>query len=96
MVLTMTDEKRKPKIVHGTYACYTNSKCRCELCAGAAREYMRKYRQTEQGRQKSRFYTHLAAKRASRAASWLKENNPDVWAEICLEINPSTYKNGSK
>lgn len=76
----MTDLK------HGTYACYTNSKCRCELCREAAREYMRKYRKTENGRSKTRRYTHLQAKRNNSAASWVRKNYPDIWKNICEEV----------
>lgn len=81
----MADEEKKikEKPAHGTYASYTNTKCRCDLCREAAREYMRKYRTTEQGRKKSRLYAQVAARRNARAAQWLKENNPEVWEQIC-------------
>jgi len=80
------------EINHGTYAAYTNSKCRCEECKEAAREYMRKYRKTESGRQKTRFYTHLSTKRNNRAAAWVRKNHPDIWQNICQEISPSSVK----
>jgi hypothetical protein len=72
---------------HGTYAAYTNKKCRCEECKTAAREYMRDYRKTESGRARSRLYTHIATKRNNKAAAWVKENHPDVWEKICSEIS---------
>lgn len=78
----MTNEMK-----HGTYACYTNSKCRCEECRKAAREYMQKYRKTDSGRAKTRKYTHLQAKRNTQAAVWLRKNMPDVWKQICDEVN---------
>lgn len=73
-------------ITHGTYASYTNRKCRCEDCKAAASEYMRKYRKTESGRSRSRLYTHLSAKRNSKAAKWVKDNRPDIWEKICNEV----------
>lgn len=80
----MADEKPPiQKLTHGTYASYTNTKCRCDLCREAAREYMRKYRMTEQGRKKSRIYAQISARRNARAAQWLKDNFPEVWAQIC-------------
>lgn len=78
----------EPKpIKHGTYAAYTNKKCRCEECKTAAREYMRKYRKTDSGRTRSRLYTQITTKRNSRAAAWVRENHPDVWNTICSEIS---------
>ena len=74
------------EIKHGTYAAYTNKKCRCEECKSAARQYMREYRKTEGGRARSRLYTHIATKRNGKAASWVKENHPDVWEKICSEV----------
>lgn len=74
------------ELKHGTYACYTNSKCRCEECRKAARSYMQKYRKTENGRSKTRRYTHLQAKRNNAAASWVRKTHPEMWKEICEEI----------
>lgn len=80
----MADEETKvTKPNHGTYASYTNAKCRCDLCREAAREYMRKYRTTEHGRKKSRLYAQISARRNAKAAQWLKENMPEVWSQIC-------------
>ena len=76
----MTDLK------HGTYACYTNGKCRCEECRKAARGYMKKYRKTENGRLKTRRYTHLQTKRNNAAASWVRKVHPDIWKTICDEV----------
>ena len=75
------------KINHGTYAAYTNKRCRCDECRQAASEYMRQYRKTESGRARSRLYTHISAKRNSRAAAWIKENHPQVWEQICNETS---------
>jgi hypothetical protein len=47
---------------------------------------MREYRKTEGGRARSRLYTHIATKRNSKAAGWVKENHPDVWEKICSEV----------
>lgn len=80
------------EVKHGTYAAYTNRKCRCEECKFAAREYMRQYRKTETGRQKTRFYTHLQTKRNNRAAKWVRANHPEIWEQICKEISPSSAK----
>jgi hypothetical protein len=82
----MTEEVLK----HGSYACYTNQKCRCELCKMAAREYMQKYRRTDMGRDKSRKYTQTASKRAAMAAKWVKKNEPAVWVEICASVSVGT------
>jgi len=77
------------EVNHGTYAAYTNKKCRCQECKTAASEYMRAYRRTEGGRSRTRLYTHLSAKRNTKAAQWVKQNHPDVWQVICQEISPS-------
>jgi hypothetical protein len=79
-------ENENPSVKHGTYASYTNRKCRCDECKTAAREYMREYRKTDSGRERSRLYTHIATKRSNKAAAWVKENHPDVWEKICSEI----------
>jgi hypothetical protein len=47
---------------------------------------MREYRKTESGRARSRLYTHIATKRSTKAAAWVRENHPDVWEKICSEI----------
>jgi hypothetical protein len=79
--------QNEESIKHGTYAAYTNRKCRCEECKIAAREYMREYRKTESGRARSRLYTQVGTKRNARASAWLKTNRPDVWENICAEIS---------
>lgn len=76
-----------PDAKHGTYSCYTNTKCRCEPCKKAAADYMRTYRKTENGRAKTRKYTHLQAKRNTQAAVWVRKNHPDIWKQICDEVN---------
>jgi hypothetical protein len=48
---------------------------------------MQKYRKTDGGRAKTRKYTHLQAKRNTQAAVWLRKNMPDVWKQICDEVN---------
>jgi hypothetical protein len=47
---------------------------------------MQKYRKTENGRSKTRRYTHLQAKRNNAAASWVRKTYPDTWKAICDEI----------
>jgi hypothetical protein len=47
---------------------------------------MQKYRKTENGRSKTRRYTHLQAKRNNAAASWVRKIHPDMWKTICDEI----------
>jgi hypothetical protein len=47
---------------------------------------MQKYRKTENGRSKTRRYTHLQAKRNNAAASWVRKTHPEMWKEICDEI----------
>lgn len=74
---------------HGTYAAYTNKKCRCTECKNAAREYMSTYRKTDAGRSKSRFYARISAKRNAEAARWMRVNQPDIWDDICKTINPT-------
>lgn len=74
---------RKPSpIEHGTYTTYTNRKCRCEECRNAAAEYMRTYRQTENGKISQKYHTSLTMKRAQLAARYVKNNHPKVWREI--------------
>jgi hypothetical protein len=48
---------------------------------------MQKYRKTDSGRAKTRKYTHLQAKRNTQAAVWLRKNMPDIWKQICDEVN---------
>jgi len=67
---------------HGTYNCYTNGKCRCELCRKAASTYMKKYRSTDKGKKIQRYYTILGSKKAQLASSWVRKNHPEVWESI--------------
>jgi hypothetical protein len=71
------------EIIHGLYATYTNTKCRCSLCKKAAAEYMRGYRKTSVGKNNAKFHQIVANKRSQMAIKWIKENHPEQWDKIC-------------
>lgn len=73
---------------HGSCTTYTYHGCRCDECKRAQREYMRSYRSTRQGRRRTNVNNAAAAARAWRAAQWVRENRPDVWADIRSEVAP--------
>lgn len=84
------------EIIHGLYATYTNTKCRCSLCKNAAAEYMRSYRKTSVGKSQARFHQIVANKRSQIAIKWVKTNHPEQWSKISAKALKIVKNQGSE
>jgi hypothetical protein len=71
---------------HGSASTYRNHGCRCEACCDAATDKMRNYRSTEHGKRVARIQNRNSQRRASLAGQWVKRHRPDVWDEICTQV----------
>lgn len=73
---------------HGSRASYMNRGCRCDECRAAATAYNRHYRATQLndfGRRKRQLTRRKQDYRNRRAAAYVREHLPDIWADIARE-----------
>jgi hypothetical protein len=66
---------------------YTNHGCRCTECTEAHSADVQAYRSTPEGRAAVRASNERARRRKALAAKWVRENRPDVWADINAEVD---------
>jgi hypothetical protein len=71
---------------HGTRSTYVHHKCRCDECRAAQNAYQREYVKTEESRVYRTKLSRAVRKRNQAAARWVKQNQPDLWKQICEEI----------
>lgn len=61
-------------------ATYQRQRCRCDGCRAAAAENMAKIRANKRGR--TRLNQLSQTKATAAAARWIRQNDPDLWAQI--------------
>jgi hypothetical protein len=74
------------KLKHGSATTYRHHKCRCELCKKAATEKTKQYRQTLNGRHKTREIAKRKRKLEQLALKYVKANHPKVYNRIKKEV----------
>lgn len=67
---------------HGTLATYCNHGCRCDDCRTAQRDYMRRYRSTQIGRQKARYSSKVKSRVAQRCMEYMRTHHRDIYYSI--------------
>lgn len=72
---------------HGHYATYANHNCRCGLCREAHNRWHREYRQTENGKKRTTLANRKSRRIQQAAAFYIKENMPEVYANIVESVN---------
>lgn len=74
-------------VPHGNYATYSNHNCRCDLCREAHNRWHREYRLTENGRKRTTLANRKSRRIQQAAAFYMKENLPEVYANIVQTVN---------